>query len=162
MLSKQKNSARNKSDLLTAGFVFSEKCHWAPRQIGTWLGLIINTIKFKFCIPEDKINKLQGMLDIAIESKHCSYRFVAKIAGFLQSLFSAVGPAVRLFTRNMYFAIATRSHWNDIFLIPAQLMEELKFWRYSITAFNGYSIRPKIHLIMLFTLTLAVVDLVAI
>ena len=43
----------------------------------------------------------------------------------------------------MHFAIATRTYWNDIFLIPAQLMEELKFWRYNITAFSGYSIRPK-------------------
>ena len=136
-------SARHKSDLLGAGFVFSEKCHWEHRQIGTWLGLIINTIKFDICIPEDKINKLQEMLDIAIQSKHCSYRLVAKIAGFLQSLFLAVGPALRLFTRNMHFAIATRTYWNDIFLIQAQLMEELKFWRYNITAFNGYSIRPK-------------------
>ena len=83
------------------------------------------------------------MLDIAIESKHCSYRFVAKIASFLQSLFLAVGPDVRLFTGNMHFAIASRTLWNDIFLIPAQLMEERKFWRYNITAFNGYSIRPK-------------------
>ena len=58
-------SARHKSDLLRAGFVFSEKCHWEPRQIGTWLDIIINTIKFEFCIPEDKINKLSR------DVRHC-------------------------------------------------------------------------------------------
>ena len=41
------------------------------------------------------------------------------------------------------FAIATRTYWNDSFLIPVLLMEELKFWRHNITAFNGYCIRPK-------------------
>ena len=95
-------------------------------------------------IPEDKIHTFQGVLDNAIESTNCSYRLVAKIARFfLQFLFLVVAPVVRLFTRNMHFALATRKHWNNIFLIPMELMEELKFWRYNITAFNGYGIRPK-------------------
>ena len=46
------------------------------RSVPGW-GIILNTIEF--CIPEDKIHKLHGMLDKAIESKHCSYRFVTKM-----------------------------------------------------------------------------------
>ncbi len=137
-------SARHKSDLARAGFIFSEKCHWEPRQVGVLLGLAINTIKFEFSIPEDKTAKLYAMLDNAIEVGRCSYRFIAKMAGFLQSLLLAVGPVVRLFTRNVHFTIANRTFWNDTFLISGHLKEELKFWRYNTTAFNGYSIRPKL------------------
>ena len=82
------------------------------------VGFVINTIEFELCLPDDKIHTLHRMLDNAIESTHISYRFVAKIAVFLQSLFLAVGPVVRLFTRNMHFALAIRTCWNYIFLIP--------------------------------------------
>ena len=38
---------RQKSDLTRAGFIFSEKCNWEPDQIGVWLGLIIDAIRFE-------------------------------------------------------------------------------------------------------------------
>ena len=38
-----------RKDLLASGFVINDqKSHWTPRQIGEWLGFIINTIKMKF------------------------------------------------------------------------------------------------------------------
>ena len=147
---------RQKSDLTRAGFIFSEKCNWEPHQIGVWLGLIIDTIRFEFRIPQEKLDKLYAKLDEIIESRFASFRFTAKLEGFLQSLHLAVGPVIRLFTRQMHFAIATRTYWDEKFLISEPLQDELKFWRHNLNAFNGYSIRKNSPLIMSFSQTLAV------
>ena len=134
---------RQKSDLTRAGFIFSEKCNWEPHQIGVWLGLIIDTIRFEFRIAQEKFDKLYAKLDEIIESRFASFRFIAKLAGFLQSLHLAVGPVIRLFTRQMYFAIATRTYWDEKFLVSEPLQDELKFWRHNLYAFKGYNIRKK-------------------
>ena len=53
-----------------------------PHQIGVWLGLIIDTIKFEFRIPDSKLEKLRLKLDHIIESRIATFRFIAKLAGF--------------------------------------------------------------------------------
>ena len=42
----------------------------------------------------------------------------------------------------MYFAIETRSAWDDTIHFSPSLLIELKFWFCNIDCFNGYSIRP--------------------
>ena len=71
---------RQQSDLTRAGFIFGEKCNWEPHQIGVWLGLIIDTIRFEFRIPQEKLDKLYAKLDEIIESRFASFRFTAKSA----------------------------------------------------------------------------------
>ena len=137
-------SSREKLDLTKAGFIFSEKCVWEPHQIGVSLGLIIDTIKFEFRIPDRKLEKLHLKLDHIIESRIATFRLIAKLAGFLQSLRLAIGPVIRLFTRQMYFTIANRTFWDDYAAFSDLLLEELRFWRYNLSAFHGYSIRGKL------------------
>ena len=98
------------------------------------------TIRFEFRIPQEELDKLYAKLDEIIESRFASFRFIAKLAGFLQSLHLAVGPVIRLFTRQMYFAIATRTYQDEKFLVSEPLQDELKFWRHN----NGYGIRKKL------------------
>ena len=54
-------------------------------QVGEWLGFVINTIAMKFFLPDGKVSKLKGLLDVAISDGFCTYRFLAKIAGFVIS-----------------------------------------------------------------------------
>ena len=137
-------SSRQKLDLTKEVFIISEKCEWKPHQIGVWLGLIIDTIKFEFRIPDRKLEKLRLKLDHIIESRIATFRYVAKLARFLQSLRSAVGPVIRIFTRQMYFTIANRTFWDDYAALSNLLLEELRFWRYNLSAFHCYSIRRKL------------------
>ena len=86
--------------------------------------------------------KLQNLLSTAITDESFSYREFARIAGSIISLSLAVGPISRLFTRQMYLAIESRSGWDHTFRFPAALLEELKLWYWNIGSFNGYSLRP--------------------
>lgn len=137
-------SRTQKSDLTSAGFLFSEKCQWEPTQIGEWLGLVINTLRFEFCIPERKMKKLLDRIERVIFSRSATYKEIAKIAGFLQSLTLAIGPVCRLFSRQMYLAIANRTFWDCHFALSPELIEELRFWVTNLCVFNAYTIRPKL------------------
>ena len=119
-----------------------EKSHWAPMQIGEWLGFVIDSISMSFRIPQKKVSKLKGLLDFAIQAGYSSFRELARIAGSIISVALAVGPISRLLTRQMYFAIETRSAWDDTIRFSPSLLIELKFWFCNIDCFNGYSIRP--------------------
>ena len=121
-----------------------DKSNWHPRRIGEWLGLIINTIQMVFQVPRAKIDKLKRLLCSVIIMQRCTFRDLAKFAGFINSLYLAVGPIARLFTRQMYYAINSRPSWDSIFTIPGALLEEMQFWLQNIDAFNGFPIRRHI------------------
>ena len=95
-------------------------------QIGEWLGFVIDTISMSFQIPEKKVSKLKGLLDSAIQAGYSSFRELARIAGSIISVALAVGPIARLLTRQMYFAIETRSAWDNVIYFPPSLQLELK------------------------------------
>lgn len=82
-------------------------------QIAEWLGFVIDSISMSFRIPEKKVSKLKGLLDTAIQAGYSSFRGLARIAGSIISVALAVGPISRLLTRQMYFAIETRSAWDN-------------------------------------------------
>ena len=105
-----------------------EKSHWAPMQVGEWLGFVINIIAMKFFLPDKKPSKLKGLLDVAISDGLCTYRFLAKTAGSVISSALAVGPIARLFTRQIYFTIEARSSWDSFVFFSPALLEEIKFW----------------------------------
>ena len=55
-------------DLKSSGLMCNEeKSHWAPTQIGEWLGFIINTISMEFHVPDKKLTKLKDMLGAVIQ-----------------------------------------------------------------------------------------------
>ncbi len=86
-----------------------EKCDWEPRQIGEWLDMLINTIRMCFKIPSKKIAKTKSLISQLLASNQITFRDIAKVAGFINSLFLAVGPA----TRQMHFAIMQKNSWDS-------------------------------------------------
>ena len=53
---------------------------------------------------------------------------LAKITGQLSSMYLAIGPLVRLFTRNMYHEIENRASWYEPKIISEETKDELEFW----------------------------------
>ena len=87
---------------------------------------MIDSISMSFRIPEKKVSKHKGMLDSAIQAGYSSFRELARIAGSIISVALAVGPISRLLTRQMYFAIETRSAWDNTIHFSPSLLLELK------------------------------------
>ena len=102
------------------------------------------TVRMQFQVPPKKIAKLKSILNLIIWSFTVTFRDLARVAGFINSLFLALGPIpiARLFTMQTHSTIQARSGWDCSFPISGPLMEELRFWFLNIEAFNGYGIQP--------------------
>ena len=110
--------------------------------MGEWLGIVLDTIRMLFVIPEKKIVKLKSDLTGLIhEFPNLSVRDVAGVSGFVISLTVALGPVFRLFTRQMYFFIQLRKSWDDVLVAPEGVLQELKFWLTHVEAFNHMAIQ---------------------
>ena len=68
---------------------------------------------------------------------------LAKIARQLSSKHLAIGPLVRLFTRNMYHEIENRTSWYEPKSISKETKDELDFWLNNINICNGYTFKPR-------------------
>ena len=134
----------HQNDLKSSGLKLNkERLKLEPMQVGQWLGFVIDTIRMQFGIPFKKIAKLKNNLNFIISSRTVTFRDLVRVAGFINSLFLAVGPIARLFIRQIHSTIQARSGWDCSFPISSPLLEELRFWFLNIEAFNGYGIQPK-------------------
>ena len=133
----QSASTSVRFDMQHSGWKYNEKkSNWEPRQLGEWLGIVIDTIRMLFVIPEKKIVKLKSVLTGLIhEFPSLSVRDVARVSGFVISLTVALGLVARLFTRQMYFFIQLRKSWDDVLVAPEGVLQELKFWLTHVEAY---------------------------
>ena len=140
-----------KNDFAESGFIYNiDKSRWDPMQIGQWLGFMIDTIRFQFKIPQEKIQKIEKFILSLLNSNCVTFRGVARLAGLIISVTIAVGPIARLFTRQMCFILLHRSRWDDTFIMPHALLEEVKFWHQHIRALSGFEIRPNLQFTLSF------------
>ena len=126
---KCKKSTKSITESLeSAGFVINqEKSNLQPRQVGEWLGSVINTIEMKYSVPEAKVKKLkQRLASIETKSKVTS-RFLSKITGQLSSMYLSLGPIVRLMTRSLFMDIQSHPEWDAYFYLSTDSIAEVKF-----------------------------------
>ena len=117
-------------------------------QIDQWLEFITDTIKFQFKIPEEKIQKIEKFILSLLNFSYVTFRGIARLAGLIISV--TVGPIARLFTRQMYLILLHKRRWDDTFVMPQALLEEVKSWHQHIRALSGFEIRPDLQFTLLF------------
>ena len=110
-------------------------------QVGQWLGFVTDTIGMQFGVPPMKIAQLKSDLDFIISSRIVTFRELARVSGFIHSLFVAVDLIASLFTRQTHSTI--QAGWDCTFPISVPLLKGLRFWFLNIEAFDGYGIQPK-------------------
>ena len=138
-----KHSVIIKSDLENAGFTLNEdKSILEPVQKAIFLGFLIDTVAFKFSVPEEKLEKLKSLILSALHtSQSISARQVAKIAGSIISMGPGIGPLTRLFTRKMYQFIDETPTWDRGHNLGSGAYEEMAFWLKNLNQVNGFAIK---------------------
>ena len=132
------------SDLERGGWLVNfTKSHLTPMQTGKWLGVIIDTRTATFRVPEDKIEKLLKCIKVILSQTFCSAKQLSRIAGQLASMQLALGPIVRLFTRNIYQLIESRITWFEPIALTKSASNELIFWLNNIKSRNGFTFKPR-------------------
>lgn len=126
-------------------FISLKKCELIPTTSLVFLGIICDSDKGRFEVPEDKLSKLEAILTDAITSRSITFQMLEKLVGKCTSLSVAV-PVAALYTHHMYKSLATfqrrggRKPSMEI-EIPSNsgLMFELQRWLEVRMHFNGAS-----------------------
>ena len=134
---------KNRVDASAASIIQKKDLECSGFKLNEELNNKLNN--FHFEIPPRKIQKLKENIEYVLASDNVSFRKLAKIAGFINSLYLAVGPPVRLFSRQLFFTISQRDSWSgNLDCLAPRLIEELRFWLTNLSYLNGYNIRPKV------------------
>ena len=132
------------TDLIKAGFTINrEKSDFTPKQTGKWLGFIIDTRTMTFSVPVEKLKKLKNDIRYTLTRKFVTPKDLAKLAGTLSSMHQAIGPLVRLFTRNMYQQISISPTWYQPITLTPHTTSDLNFWLQAIDRVNGCTFKPR-------------------
>ena len=79
------------------GYVFKpSKRSGEPSQECKFLGLVVNTVKMTFKIPEEKKAKIRDLLDKVAALQRIKVKLLGRLLGTLQSVSLATGPLVQV------------------------------------------------------------------
>ncbi len=133
-----------REDLENAGLTINEeKSNLYPVQIGDWLGFTIDTLAYRYSVPERKVSKLMKAAETAVSYTKASGRQISAIAGLLISMGPALGPLSRLLTRKMYAFVDQSRTWDGIHHLDMDTRQEIDFWLENFNRLNGYAIKSK-------------------
>ena len=114
-----------KRDLGQLRFILSEgKCVWEPSLTQTWLGHVFNMSENRLYVIEARLTKLQESLSSVLERPdYISAKRPAQVTGRIISMSKAIGLAVYVYTRRLYFAIERRKSWDAIISCSAKVKD---------------------------------------
>ena len=113
--------------------VSMEKTFWSTTKL-SFLGLLIDTVNQLICIPIEKIQKANQMINYILGKKNKKIKLhqLQQITGFLNFLGKAVVPG-RAFTRRLYCieekALQKEMHKNHHLPVTAEMRMDLELWR---------------------------------
>ena len=145
----QEMADRVKEDLAHFGLMTSEdKCTWKVTQEIEWTGWRINTKDFLIYVPERKILKAEGKLELLLAQvgQDVKVKELASLVGLVISFGLAVGRSARFYTRFSTIEVARaveEKGWGACLVLTEEVLAELRFWRENLRALNGQKIRRR-------------------
>ena len=119
-----------------------EKTEWAT-QVITFLGVLLNGITRTLAVPIEKKNKALELINIAIQKRKVTIKFVQRITGTLNFLNRVIVPG-RAFTRGMYSKLRTVNKKTGEKLqlhhhvhLNREFIQDCQMWKYFLNLANG-------------------------
>lgn len=126
-------------------FLALEKCVLIPTKILKYLGLLIDSQKLAFLLPEEKRNRFAELRDFILSEDSVDIKTLQRFAGKCIS-FVLVVPASRLYSREVHRAIGMAERNSRRVEVVGALREEIEFWKF-LDNWNGFvSWRSERHL----------------
>ena len=143
----KENRDRAVDVLNKAGFIVSQLKAEGPSNRIKYLGLDICSSQLAFFIPEQKVEKIKSEVSALLQTRRVKLRTMASFLGFLQSCSRALGPMVRMRTRQCYTWLMTNVEkigYEAFIKLTDPIREELTFWRNQIEVLNGFHFSPSL------------------
>lgn len=129
------------ADIDAAGFSLSEpKLKLDPSQVLEFLGHIVDLVKNLLTVTDTRVREFKETLEFCLSHpRRLHVKTLSRLAGALQSMSLAVGPAVHIFTRAIYDLISTKPlHvWNWHVNLDDAAKQELLFWQANFDKLHG-------------------------
>lgn len=109
-----------------------------PAQIMDFLGLTLNSITMEVSLPEDKLHKLQLLLNWFITHQKVQRRDLEQLVGILNHAASVVKGG-RTFTRRILDAMLSVDQHHHYVRLTVELCKDIKWWQSFASTFNGKS-----------------------
>lgn len=127
------------STLEQLGWVVNfEKSSLEPSVKKDFIGYTIDTSGDKpiIRIPQQRITKLRKDITRCLGKGKILARALARIGGQCVSMYKCIFPA-KLQLRNLYRLLATRTSWSDIIVLDQATINDLVWWKTSLSKWNG-------------------------
>ena len=140
-------SLRVRKDLEKYGLLASEeKSEWGARTSIVWTGFLWDTRRFKLFVPEEKLERVEVMLEDLLKDRKESVRIrrLARVAGMIGSFSLAMGNVARFHTRGMLTQVAMvsgKAGWESSCKMDERVIREIRFWKENIRELNGWRMR---------------------
>jgi hypothetical protein len=121
--------------LLGGTFSFG-KCQFIPKQLGGWLGFLVDSRMESFTIARSKLEKVAAALRELLAVPSVSPRQLASAVGKLISLSPAMTPA-SLYSRLLFVAMRGAISWDVIFPSPLAVKEMAQLFLDNLESWNG-------------------------
>ena len=100
------------TSLFCGQFLSLKKCELRPVKALQYLGIICDSETMTFRIPQEKLDKLHGLLQTALADGGVSYRTLQRVAGKCMSMTVAIRPA-SLWTHAMFAVLSAMDKTNQ-------------------------------------------------
>ena len=100
------------TSLFCGQFLSLKKCELRPVTALQYLGIICDSETMTFRIPQEKLDKLHGLLRTALADGGVSYRTLQRVAGKCMSMTVAIRPA-SLWTHAMFAVLSAMDNTNQ-------------------------------------------------
>lgn len=123
------------------GFVVNyQKSQLNPVQSLEFLGFQINSVTFQISLPKDKVKNIKRECQKVLDHQTITVRELARLLGKLSASIQAVFPAplhYRYLQAVNKQSLAKQGSYEAPVIWSATALEELKWWRDHLTAWNG-------------------------
>ena len=107
-----------------------------PVTAMSFLGLILDSVKQKICLPPDKLAELMHELDRWNTQRKATKRELLSLISKL-SLAARVVPAGRLFLRRLITLASNVAHLHHWIRLNAEARADITWWRTFLPTWNG-------------------------
>ncbi|KAJ8300929.1 hypothetical protein KUTeg_022448 [Tegillarca granosa] len=110
-------------------FINLQKSVFSPSRVIRFLGLLIDSCRLAFIIPEDKKDKFSVLEESLLLKESVDILSSKKFAGKCISFLLAV-PAVKLYTKEVNKAISSATKGNGWIKVSRESRDEICYWRF--------------------------------
>ena len=97
-------------------------------------------------VTEARVSKLRESISFVLaHPTKVTARRLAEVTSRIISMSKAIGSAVYLHSRHMYFAIENRASWDSVIFCSPKVKDELQFWHNNVCQLNGTKLFDKSH-----------------